>query len=197
MIPIIHRINDPQELKIINPTYGVEIDVRMDNNKLILAHDLNKSFFDFSDFTECYNHSLLVVNIKESGIEDIVINELAKRKISNFFLLDIEFPYLYKHYQSIGNLLSIRFSKLESIESAKYFSNKVDWLWVDTYDEFPISDEISKVMKNFKIILVSPSRWGDSDLLDSYLKLLNAHDLQPYGVMVANGEENKLLNFNK
>lgn len=196
MIPIIHRINDPKELKVINPTYGVEIDVRMDNNKLILAHDLNKSFFDFSSFIDYYNHSLLVVNIKEAGIEDTVIKELTKRKISNFFLLDVEFSYLYRNYESIGNLLSIRFSKLESIESAKYFSNKVDWLWVDTYEEFPISNSISKVMKNFKIVLVSPSRWGDSNLLDNYLKLLDAHNLEPYGVMVENGEENKLLNFN-
>ena len=39
MIYISHRINTVKELDLIPTEYGVEIDVRADGEKLILAHD--------------------------------------------------------------------------------------------------------------------------------------------------------------
>ena len=39
MILIKHRVNTIKELVRINPKYGVEIDVRSDQNKLLLNHD--------------------------------------------------------------------------------------------------------------------------------------------------------------
>ena len=46
------------------------------------------------DFIEEYNHQLLVVNVKEAGIEKNVLDMLKYKNIDNFFLLDIEFPFL-------------------------------------------------------------------------------------------------------
>ena len=50
----------------------------------------------FIDFIEEYNHQLLVVNVKEAGIEKNILDILKNKGIDNFFLLDIEFPFCFK-----------------------------------------------------------------------------------------------------
>ena len=39
MTPIIHRVNDIKLLKDLPNNYGLEIDVRSNNNNLILSHE--------------------------------------------------------------------------------------------------------------------------------------------------------------
>ena len=93
---IIHRINSIKELKKIPKVYGVEIDIRTYKKKLVLSHDPYRLGDDFIEYLKNYSHSLLVANIKEAGIENRVIKEIKKSKIKNYFLLDVEFPYIYK-----------------------------------------------------------------------------------------------------
>ena len=81
---IIHRINTVKKLKLIPVKYGTEIDVRSHNNKLILAHDPFKKGDLLEDYLKNYNHGTLVVNIKEAGIEYLVIKQLKKFKIKNY-----------------------------------------------------------------------------------------------------------------
>ena len=50
MIVIIHRINKIKELKKIPKKYGVEIDIRSSNKKLILSHDPHKKGDDFKKY---------------------------------------------------------------------------------------------------------------------------------------------------
>ena len=38
-IPIIHRVNNTNKLSTIPTEYGVEIDIRIENNNLYLSHD--------------------------------------------------------------------------------------------------------------------------------------------------------------
>ena len=60
-----------------------------------MAHEPFKNGDSFEEYLEHYNHKLLVLNIKESGIEDLVIKK-TKNMLDNkpFFLLDIEIPYI-------------------------------------------------------------------------------------------------------
>ena len=102
MIDIIHRVNHVDELKKIPTNYGVEVDIRCSDNKLVLSHDPEENKEDFSYYINFYEHQLLVANIKESGIEEQVVDELEKKNISNFFLLDIEFPYIYLNFEKHG-----------------------------------------------------------------------------------------------
>ena len=84
MIIIIHRVNKIKDLKSIPQKYGVEIDIRSFNKKLILSHDSQKNGDNFKKYLKNYNHSFLVANIKEAGIE----NQVIKKVFFRSFYLD-------------------------------------------------------------------------------------------------------------
>lgn len=186
-----HRVNKIENLKRVSYDHGVEIDIRSNNGSLVLTHDLLESADLFEEFLESYNHQLLVANIKEAGIEKEVIKKLKDRAISKFFLLDTEFPFIIKNYEEYGSVLSLRYSKYESIDTVKNFIGKIKWVWIDTYEEFELNEEIARVLKNFNLCLVSPSRWGDSEKLQIYLKKFNDLNLNLSGVMIERGENLK------
>ena len=94
---IIHRINKIRQLKKIPNYFGVEIDIRSYGSKLVLNHDPHKPGDELDNFLKNYKHGTLVLNIKEAGIEDNVIKKVKKAKIKSFFLLDVEFPYIFKN----------------------------------------------------------------------------------------------------
>ena len=188
MIKIIHRVNKVENLKRLSYDHGVEIDIRTNNGSLVLAHDISNSADLFEDYLESYNHQLLVANIKEAGIEKKVIKKLIDRGISKFFLLDTEFPFIINNYEEYGDVLSLRYSKLESIKTIENFIGKVKWVWVDTYEDFEINQEITKVLKNFSICLVSPSRWGKKEELNYFIEKFSKYNLAINGVMIEEGE---------
>ena len=192
MIEIIHRVNHIDQLKKIPYNYGLEVDIRSENNNLVLAHDLHEPMQDFKDFLKFFKHELLVANIKESGIEEEVINELFNENITNFFLLDVEPPFIIKNFNKYGNNLSLRFSKYEAIDTVQNFIGKVKWVWVDTYEDFDIDIEKAAVLKNFKLCLVSPSRWGYENKINYYLEKFQEFDLLFDAVMVENNEETNI-----
>ena len=189
MIEIIHRVNHIDQLKKIPYNYGLEVDIRSENNNLVLAHDLHEPMQDFKDFLKFFKHELLVANIKESGIEEEVINELFNENITNFFLLDVEPPFIIKNFNKYGNNLSLRFSKYEAIDTVQNFIGKVKWVWVDTYGDFDLDIEKAAVLKNFKLCLVSPSRWGYENKINYYLEKFQEFDLVFDAVMVENNEK--------
>ena len=158
MIFIQHRVNTINHLKEINKKYGVEIDVRTKNNKLILHHDPFKNGPYLDHFLKYYRHKFLVVNIKEEGIEFKVIECLNKKKIKNYFLLDVTIPQLRKIIKK-EKKIAFRISKYENIMGALKFRKILKWVWIDTFDgKLPISTkEILKLKKNnYKVCLVSP-----------------------------------------
>ena len=61
---IIHRINTISELKTINPTFGVEIDIRTYGSDLVLSHDPFKIGDKLEDYLYEYKHGTLIFNIK-------------------------------------------------------------------------------------------------------------------------------------
>ena len=188
MIKIIHRVNTIENLKRVSYDHGVEIDIRTNNGSLVLTHDISNSADLFEEFLESYNHQLLVANIKEAGIEQEVIRKLIEKGVSKFFLLDTEFPFVINNYQEYGNVLSLRYSKLESIETIENFIGKVKWVWVDTYEDFEINPEITNVLRNFSICLVSPSRWGNKEELNYFIEKFSKYNLEISGVMIEEGE---------
>ena len=188
MIKIIHRVNTIQELSKIDKNFGVEIDLRNYENRIILSHDPGENGEDFIKYVNNFRHKYLIANVKEAGIEKEILYELEKKGINNFFLLDIEFPFLLKNFEEFGQFLSLRFSKFESIETIRYFVGKVGWVWIDTYSDFQLNDEISNILKEFKICMVSPSRWQQSDKLNYYLNKLSEFNLNVEAVMIENDE---------
>ena len=70
----------------------------------------------------------------------------------------------------------------------KNLIDKVEWLWIDTYSDFKIDSVIAEIMKNFKICLVSPSRWGSPQLLNSYIDKFSNFSLKIEAIMIENTE---------
>ena len=189
MIDIIHRVNHVDELKKIPTNYGVEVDIRCSDNKLVLSHDPEENKEDFSYYINFYEHQLLVANIKESGIEEQVVDELEKKNISNFFLLDIEFPYIYRNFEKHGENLSLRYSKYEGIDTVQNFIGKVKWVWVDTYEDFDLDSKTASILGNFNLCLVSPTRWGYENKANYYQEKFKKYDLSFDAIMIDHFKE--------
>ena len=158
---IIHRINTLKGLKEVRQEYGTEIDIRAFGSKLILNHEPFQSGELFEDYLDEYNHGTLILNIKEAGIEDEVLRLVRLHsQIKSFFLLDVEFPYIYRASRNGERAIAIRFSEDESLETAYKYVDKLDWVWIDTNSQLPLSDDNISILNCFKTCLVCPERWG-------------------------------------
>ena len=153
---IVHRVNSIKKLKKIPNNFGAEIDLRVYQSKIILNHEPFKSGDTLDNFLKHYNHGTLILNIKEDGIEDEVIEKVNKAKIKSFFLLDVEFPYIFKCLKKRQKNIAIRFSENETIETAKLLRNKFKWLWIDTVTKLPLNKKNLRIINKFKSCLVCP-----------------------------------------
>ena len=106
---IIHRINYIKDLINLPTDYGVEVDLRSQGSKLILNHEPFKGGDAFIDYIENYKHGTMVLNIKESGIEDEVLKIVRSKSIKSYFLLDVEMPYLYSSSKNGNKNIAVRF----------------------------------------------------------------------------------------
>ena len=117
---IIHRINTLKELREIPQEYGTEIDIRAFGSNLILNHEPQQSGERFEDYLDEFKHGTLILNVKEAGIEDEILRLVRLRsQIKKFFLLDVEFPYIYSASLKGERAIAVRFSEVESIETIK------------------------------------------------------------------------------
>ena len=155
---ICHRKNTIKQLIDTSTEYGVEIDVRSYNNKIILNHDPMKNGEFLDKWIRKYNHKFLIINIKEEGLEKYIIKILKNKKIKDFFFLDQSFPFLIKTLNSNETRCAIRFSEYEDIKTINNLKKKINWVWVDHFSKFPLNKSISNSLKkkNIKICIVSP-----------------------------------------
>lgn len=160
MIKIIHRVNTIQELKSIDNNYWVEVDLRSYGKDIILNHEPFESWDYFEEYLKYYNHKIIILNIKEAWIEEKVIELVKKFWIKDYFLLDVEFPYIYRASRNWNKNIAIRYSEDEVLEQALLYKNKLDYLFVDTNTKLPLDKNIIKKIEWFKTCLVSPDRWG-------------------------------------
>ena len=174
MLIIIHRINTIKELKKVPQEYGVEVDVRGYNNKLILNHKPLEKGEELENYLSKYVHSFIIFNIKEAGIENKVIELANKYKINHYFLLDVEFPYLYDATRKQGvTKIAVRYSEAEPIEMALAQKGLLNWVWIDTNTKFPLSIEDYKKFRagNFKLCLVVLRGGADQKIFINTRKL--------------------------
>lgn len=172
-----HRINNSDDLKKIDKKFGIEIDLRGYSDEVIVSHEpFDTSAENFEKWLLNYNHDLLILNIKEEGIEEKVLKIMDKNNFSNFFLLDQSFPYFIKYLKINNKITSIRFSEFESIETIKSTVNRIGitpgWVWVDCFtgdwNHLSKLNEIKKL--GIKTCLVSPELQG-RDLLKEINKI--------------------------
>lgn len=187
MIIVAHRINTIEELKKVPTKYGVEIDIRSYCGKLILNHEPHVDGDLLEEYLKSYQHSFIIFNVKEAGIENEIIELAQKYNINNYFLLDVEYPFIYQAtIKQKFKKIAIRYSEAEPIEFAEAHKNLLDWVWIDTNTKLPLNDEIYQKIKNsnLKMALVSPDRWGRPEEIDQYKKELQIMNIQIDLVMV-------------
>ena len=182
---IIHRINSIKKLKKIPKNFGVEIDLRVYQSKIILNHEPFKSGDTLDDFLKNYNHGTLILNIKELGIEDKVIKKVKRAKIRSYFLLDVEFPYIFKSIKDKQKNIAIRFSEKESIDTAKMLYKNFKWLWIDTVTRLPLNKKNLDIVKKFKSCVVCPERWGRPSDIEKFKIKMNYLNFKPNAVMTS------------
>jgi hypothetical protein len=87
---------------------------------------------------------------------------MKKYGIEDYFFLDQSFPFLVKWAKAGERRCAVRVSEFETIETALTLSGKIDWVWVDCFTHFPLTNDEYMQLKNagFKLCLVSPELQG-------------------------------------
>jgi len=159
---ISHRRNTIEELKATPTEYGVEVDIRSDNGKLVIHHDPFAAGDNFEEWIKHYQHGTLILNVKEEGLEARLIDLMKQHGIDDYFFLDQSFPFLIKWSKLGERHCAVRVSEFESVQTALTLAGKIDWVWVDCFTKFPLSGEDAQRLQNagFKLCLVSPELQG-------------------------------------
>lgn len=92
MIIIKHRVNNLESLKKTPDKYGVEIDLRSENKKIFLSHDPFTKGPLFKNWLKNFNHKIIVLNVKEEGLEVKILDLLKKKKLIISFFMIRHFP---------------------------------------------------------------------------------------------------------
>tara|TARA_B100000963_G_C22632361_1_gene675642 strand:- start:768 stop:1352 length:585 start_codon:yes stop_codon:yes gene_type:complete len=156
MIIIKHRVNTSKELKKVDKNFGVEIDLRSNGNDIYLHHDPFKRGEAFLNWLNYFNHKIIVLNVKEEGLEKPILKILKKKKIQNFFFHDQTFSTMLKNMKKTK--VSIRYSEFEDLKKIDKLFNHIKWLWVDNFSEIKINKKFYSFLKanRVKICIVSP-----------------------------------------
>lgn len=159
---ISHRLNTVAELLATDPKYGVEVDIRSEGTRLIIHHDPFVTGESFDEWIDKYRHGTLILNVKEEGLEARLISLMESKGIDDYFFLDQSFPFLVKWSKAGVHKCAVRVSEFESVDTALTLAGKVDWIWVDCFNYFPVTEQDAQKLKSagFKLCLVSPELQG-------------------------------------
>ena len=172
MIVVNHRVNLSSTLLSCDKSQGVEIDVRSDINGLYLSHDPFEKGERLDDWLRSYSHAFLIVNVKEDGLEDQVLEELSKAKVTDFFFLDQASPTIIRRGNSAKKDSALRYSEFESLETVKLMSDFASWVWLDSFGSRKLQAELLQEFRNLglRTCLVSPE-------LHDVSRAVEIHDL--------------------
>lgn len=196
MMIVAHRINKVAQVKKLDSSVGVEIDVRGWGKDLVLNHEPLEEGDLLDDYLAAAGSNRFVIfNIKEAGIEGQVHTLAAKHGIKNYFLLDVEFPYMYQAARAGERRLAVRYSEDESIETVLKYKGLVDWVWIDTNTRLPLDVDLVKKLQGFRLCLVCPERWGRPADIAVYQEKLSKLGVGLDAVMTASKYIDEWRNF--
>lgn len=162
MIIVRHRRNTAQQLQETPPQWGVELDIRSHGDALIIHHDAFAEGERFEDWLAHYRHRLIILNVKEEGLEERLIALMRAHGVDDYFFLDQSFPFLVRTSNRGERRCAVRVSEYESIDTALTLAGKVDWVWVDCFTRFPLDRAQAARLQEagFRLCLVSPELQG-------------------------------------
>lgn len=163
MLLVKHRVNTIELLKKTPKNIGVEIDIRSNGEDLILHHEPFSKGISFNDWLKFYEHSFIILNVKEEGLEEKVLLKMKENNVKDFFFLDQSFPFLIKTVTNNEKRTAVRFSEFESIETVINLSGMAEWVWIDCFNKNPIDKFTADLLRDkygFKLCFVSPELQG-------------------------------------
>lgn len=179
---ISHRINTTKLLEKTSTSYGVEIDIRSRNKELILQHDPFMEGENFHVWLNSFNHKTLILNIKEEGLEDQIVQTLETYGIVDYFFLDQSVPFLIRKNNITKKKTAARYSEFESIRTVSNLVDYISWIWIDCFSTYP-SNEIEKLnyfqSKGIKLCLVSPELQGHKteEFIEKHYSLIKSYKI--------------------
>ncbi|MBP2657682.1 MAG: hypothetical protein H6Q69_714 [Firmicutes bacterium] len=177
---ISHRVNIKNELKSLNTTYGVEVDLRDDlTGRVYMQHDPFTEGEDFEEYLKAYQHGTMILNVKSERIEHKILMLLKKYKINKYFFLDSSFPMIKLLSDEGEKNIALRFSEFEGLDTLKLMQGKVNWVWVDCFNKLPINHEIYNKIKEmgYKTCLVSPELQGQANKIEEYAQYIKKQNI--------------------
>jgi hypothetical protein len=159
---ILHRVNTIDMLIRTPRELGVEIDIRSNNENLFLHHDPFANGQLLEEWLTHYQHGILILNVKEEGLENRILELMKKYSIHNYFFLDQSFPFLRKTAFEGESRCAVRVSEYEDINTALSLTGMVKWVWVDCFTSFPLNIEQANKLRaaGFRLCFVSPELQG-------------------------------------
>ena len=157
MIIIKHRINSIRDLIRTPYEHGVEVDLRSSGLNLILEHDPFEKGDDFKEWLQHYSHKILILNVKEDGLENKALEIMNQFRIDSYFFLDQSYPSLYKFCKDKPEYCSARVSDFEPISTALQLNP--GWLWFDSHSgnwDYLVAAFRLLENRDIKTCLVSP-----------------------------------------
>ena len=182
---VVHRVNTADLLSGIPKDLGVEIDLRAHGSGIVLNHEPFGGGEDFDRWLDGFAHGLLVMNVKEAGIETEALARVRARGISRCFLLDVEFPYLYRASRAGERAIAVRYSEDEPIGLVERYRGRVDWVWIDTLTRLPLDEAAVAALRGLQTCLVCPERWGRPHDIPAYQSQMQTLGFTPAAVMTA------------
>lgn len=184
-------------------TEAIEVDVRSSPRGLVLNHDR----LDFSSEYPLIETlkgltKTAILNIKESGVEEELIDFCLTNNI-DFYFLDSQIPdilRLSKEYPQHSHRFIIRVSDVESINQKLMALVKPKYIWVDysEFDSFNIENYINflkSIKTESEMILVSPELYSLEylDITKEIISRLKFEQLNSFNICTKHPELYKEL----
>jgi hypothetical protein len=176
-----HRVNSKSALEMVEPTFGVEIDLRTKSDALILAHDAFAQGELFEDWLSAWHGQPLILNVKEDALEERILEVLHKRDVTDFFFLDQSYPSIRRVISMGITKVATRVSDYENLATA--LESGSDWVWLDSFSgSWKYLIEATKAIEKNgqKSCLVSPElqRLDSGAELEGLKILIRENDMQ-------------------
>ena len=180
-----HRVNTISALEKVDPSYGVEIDLRTNGGNLILAHDPFIEGELFSEWLKHWRGQSLILNVKEDALENSILEHLLKFGVTDFFFLDQCYPSIRRTIYMGVTQVATRVSDFEDVETS--LKSGSGWVWLDSFSgnwDF-LKEAVPALNQNGqKTCLVSPElqRADSSVELASLQEMIEKSNFNIYSV---------------
>ena len=152
-----HRINTRSALNSVNPTHGVEIDIRTYSGNLILAHDPFIEGELLINWLQAWKGQPIILNVKEDALEEKILELLSTYSVTEFFFLDQSYPSIRRMVRQGMTKVATRVSDFEELNTA--LSSGSEWVWLDSFSGNwdHLLEAVPRITNNSqKTCLVSP-----------------------------------------